>query len=120
MLENEPNLNIRSVVKFKVDKFIGCGFIDNGFSYYKCDKCGSYLYVLFTCKSRFCPSCGVNSCLNVSHVMPYKCLNVPHRHITFTIPDSLWPYFQKNRKFLMYFFILLYILFCLGLKINLN
>ncbi|MNN34867.1 putative transposase [compost metagenome] len=32
--------------------------------------------------------------------MPTRCLDVPHRHITFTIPDLLWPYFQKDRKLL--------------------
>jgi len=100
LLEKEPNLNIRDVVKSEVDKFIGCGSKDNGFSFYECDKCGNYLYVPFTCKSRFCPSCGVNSCLKVSEVMPTRCIDVPHRHITFTIPDSLWHYFQRDRKLL--------------------
>ncbi|MEG2848482.1 MAG: transposase [Bacilli bacterium] len=94
------NSEIRSVVKHEVSKFIGCGSKENGFSCYSCDTCGNYLYVPFTCKSRFCPSCGVNSCLKVSEIMPSRCLDVPHRHITFTISNLLWPYFQKDRKLL--------------------
>lgn len=61
---------------------------------------GNYAYVPFTCKSRFCPSCGVNSAINRSSFMPSKCLDVPHRHITFTIPDSLWKYFRADRSLL--------------------
>lgn len=95
-----PNLNIRPVVHQEVAKFIGCGSKNNGFSFYECDSCGNYLYVPFTCKSRFCPSCGVNSCLRVSDEMPSRCLDTSHRHITFTIPDSLWNFFRQDRSLL--------------------
>lgn len=94
------NLNIRPVVFHEVSKFIGCGSKDNGFSFYECDSCGNHLYVPFTCKSRFCPSCGVNSSLRVSDSMPSRCLDVKHRHITFTIPDSLWNFFRADRSLL--------------------
>ena len=50
--------------------------------------------------SRFCPSCGVNSCINRSKIMPSRCLDVPHRHIIFTIPDVLWDLFRKYRHLL--------------------
>lgn len=94
------NLNIRSIVFKEVHKFIGCGSKENGFSFYECNMCGNYLYVPFTCKSRFCPSCGVNSCLNLSDAMPSRCIDVKHRHITFTIPNSLWIYFKADRSLL--------------------
>ena len=94
------NLNIRPIVFKEVEKFIGCGSKENGFSFYECDSCGNYLYIPFTCKSRFCPSCGVNSCLRVSEFMPSRCINVKQRHITFTIPDSLWNYFKADRSLL--------------------
>lgn len=61
---------------------------------------GNYAYVPFTCKSRFCPSCGVNSSINRSSFMPSKCLDVTHRHITFTIPDILWSFFRADRSLL--------------------
>lgn len=99
-VNQHSNLNIRPVVFSEVTKFLGCGSKDNGFSFYQCDKCDNYLYVPFTCKSRFCPSCGVNSCLNVSETMPSRCIDVKHRHITFTIPNSLWIYFRTDRSLL--------------------
>ena len=93
------NLNIRPIVFKEVEKFIGCGSMENGFSFYECDSCGNYLYVPFTCKSRFCPSCGVNSCLRVSEFNTSRCINV--KHITFTIPDSLWNYFRADHRSLL-------------------
>jgi len=99
-LKENPKLNIRNVVKRDVSKFMGCGSKDNGFAFYQCDDCDNYLYVPFTCKSRFCPSCGVNTCLNRSEIMPSRCLDVPHRHIIFTISDQLWPVFFKHRNLL--------------------
>ena len=32
--------------------------------------------------------------------MPSRCLNVPHRHITFTISNFLWPFFFIDRSLL--------------------
>lgn len=91
------NFQVRDVVKHEISKFLSCGSKELGYSVYECDNCGNYAYVPFTCKSRFCPSCGVNSCINRSDIMPTRCLDVPHRHVTFTIPDSLWPFFLKDR-----------------------
>ena len=62
-----------------------CGSLSLGYSVYNCNVCGNYAYVPFTCKSRFCPSCGINSCINRSNIMPSRCMNYSHRHITFTI-----------------------------------
>ena len=94
------NLNIRPIVFTEIQKFIGCGSIDNGFSFYECSDCGNYMFVPFTCKSRFCPSCGVNSCIKLANDMPTRCIDTKHRHITFTLPDSLWPYFRADRSLL--------------------
>lgn len=99
-LEQNASLVIRNVVKHEVSKFISCGSKANGFSFYQCEDCGNYAYVPFTCKSRFCPSCGVNACINRSITMPSRCINVPHRHITFTISNYLWPYFRQDRSLL--------------------
>jgi len=99
-LKKHNMLNIRNVVKKEVSKFVGCGLKDNGFAFYECEKCTNYLYVPFTCKSRFCPSCGVNSCLKRSEEMPSRCLDVQHRHIVFTISEDLRIYFLKDRSLL--------------------
>ena len=91
---------VRDVCKHEIDKFLLCGSKSLGYSVYECKSCGNYAYVPFTCKSRFCPSCGVNSCINRSEIMPSRCLDVPHRHITFTISNFLWPFFLIDRSLL--------------------
>ena len=99
-LSLNPSLAIRKVVKDEVSKFLMCGSLSLGYSVYNCNVCGNYAYVPFTCKSRFCPSCGINSCINRSNIMPSRCMNYSHRHITFTIPSSLWCFFQEDRTLL--------------------
>lgn len=94
------NFFIRPVVLNEISKFISCGSKHNGYAVYECEHCGNYAYVPFTCKSRFCPSCGVNSSINRSHFIPSKCFDVTHRHISFTIPDILWPFFRADRSLL--------------------
>ena len=91
---------VRDICKHEIAKFLLCGSKSLGYSVYECESCGNYVYVPFTCKSRFCPSCGVNSCINRSEVMPSRCLDVPHRHITFTISNFLWPFFLNDRSLL--------------------
>jgi len=104
VLDN-PDLNIRPVVFHEVERMMACGSLSNGYSVYTCDNCGNYLYVPFTCKSRFCSSCGVNYSLDRSETIARKCINCNHRHITFTISDVLWPLFQKDRTLLNLLFL---------------
>jgi hypothetical protein len=49
---------IRKTVIEDVEKMLRCGDISCGYSEYKCDCCGEIKKVAFTCKSRFCSSCG--------------------------------------------------------------
>lgn len=52
-IDDKPTLNIRQVVKDEVEKMISCNSQSNSFDVYTCDNCSNYLYVPFTCKSRF-------------------------------------------------------------------
>ena len=79
---------------------MGCGSLSNGYAVYTCDHCNNYLYVPFTCKSRFCCSCGTKYTLDRADTIARKSINCPHRHITFTIHHDLWPLFQKDRSLL--------------------
>ena len=99
-LEDNPNLNIRPVVHEEVEKMMGCGSLSNGYAVYTCEHCHNYLYVPFTCKSRFCCSCGTKYTLDRADTIARKSINCPHRHITFTIHQDLWPLFQKDRSLL--------------------
>ena len=99
-LEDNPNLNIRSVVYEEVEKMMGCGSLSNGYAVYTCNHCNNYLYVPFTCKSRFCSSCGTKYTLDRANTISKKIINCSHRHLTFTIHRDLCPLFQKDRALL--------------------
>ena len=79
---------------------IGCGSLSNGYAVYTCDHCNNYMYVPFTCKSRFCSSCCTKYVLDRPDTIARKAINCPHRHITFTIHQDLWSLFQKHRSLL--------------------
>ena len=49
---------IRSNVKKEVEKILKCKDTKYGFIELKCDKCNTKKKIGFTCKSRFCTSCG--------------------------------------------------------------
>ncbi len=77
----------------EIQKVIDCHNKNLGCSVYQCPKCQDFVFIGYTCKSRFCSSCGykyknerVESILQTSY-------NCPHRHIVFTIPEELRYYF---------------------------
>ena len=47
--------------QFKIDeveRMMACGTLDMGFEIYECPNCHRHHIICYTCKSRFCPSCG--------------------------------------------------------------
>lgn len=96
-IENFSHLNIRDVVFKEVEKVRKCRTIDLGYTMYECSHCDNYIIVPHTCKSRFCSSCGSKyvktRVLNSKH----KFMNVKHRHIVFTIPESIRNIFLNDR-----------------------
>lgn len=89
----------RTSIIDNVERMIKCGSFDSGYLYFECPNpvCNNFHMQPFTCKSRFCPSCGKK--YNDARVKEIckKCLNVPHRHITFTISEKLRKYFLLDR-----------------------
>lgn len=91
---------IRDCTLKEVAKMMGCGDYNNGFSLFECPFCQRFIRVAFSCKSRFCNSCGVVYSKNRANTIAKKALNVNHRHVVFTIDDQLRYYFKKDRKLL--------------------
>jgi hypothetical protein len=91
---------IRPIVLFEINKIMSCGNLENGYSFYSCPNCGKFLYVPFRCKSRACTTCGYQQGKYRAEKIESKLIDAKHRHITFTIPDSLWYYFRENRSLL--------------------
>lgn len=94
------NLNIRPVVYKDVYKVIRCQDPSMGYALFFCHSCERFLHVPFTCKSRFCNTCGGKYVEDRSKAISFKLVNCPHRHLVFTIPSELRIFFRKDRTLL--------------------
>jgi len=91
---------IRPAVLDNIQKIINCGDPSLGHALYYCDKCSHVKYVAFTCKSRFCNSCGSNYIQDRALSISRKLISCQHRHLVFTIPEELRIFFRKDRLLL--------------------
>jgi len=91
---------IRPTIMEEAAKIIGCQDPINGFALYMCPDCGVQKRVPFTCKSRFCNTCGAKYSKDRALAMSKTLLKAPHRHVVFTIAETLRPYFAKDRSLL--------------------
>ncbi|WP_195516903.1 IS91 family transposase [Paraclostridium bifermentans] len=89
---------IRPNVKKEVEKVLKCKDTKYGFIELKCDNCNTTKKIGFTCKSRFCTSCGKVYTDNWIDNMLGNLINVKHRHIVFTIPEELREFFGIDRQ----------------------
>lgn len=83
-----------------MEKMLSCGEEWAGYAEYMCEECLCIKKVPFSCKSRFCPSCGKTYVDRWINKMADIVLDVPHRHIVLTIPSALWPLFYERRELL--------------------
>jgi len=99
--ETKYSVAIRECEKEAVTKVLGCGDPKNGFAEYWCLDCGKEKKIVpFTCKSRFCPSCGKVYTDKWVEKMSKEMVDVPHRHVVMTIAEELRPYFYWHREML--------------------
>lgn len=82
---------MQSSVIDAVSKMLICGTKKMGYAVYVCTNCHQHpeKIVFFTCKSRFCTSCGKVYVDNWVKKMTSEILDKPHRHLVFTIPEQL-------------------------------
>ena len=76
-----------------------------GYKIYECcnDSCTHVKHISFSCHSRFCPTCGKKA---TDVWVAKQMATLPQtdwQHITFTVPDKLWPTFQQDRELLNQF-----------------
>ena len=86
--------------RYMIDEFepiIACGTLDMGFEVFKCPNCHHHHILCYTCKSRFCPSCGTRMAKERAQRIAKSTLDVNHRHIVFTIDERLRKYFSPSR-----------------------
>lgn len=85
-------------MKNEVEKVLKCKDIKQGYIEFKCVSCKATKKVGFTCKSRFCTSCGKIYVDNWIDRMLSTLVNIKHRHMVFTIPEELRNFFQYDRQ----------------------
>src|ERR1700733_11159421 len=99
---NQYSVSIRPAVFDNIVNMLSCGLMVRGYKTYHCSNndCSHTKTISFGCKSRFCPTCGKKA----TDEWVAKQLNTlpktDWQHITFTIPDKLWPLFQEDRSLL--------------------
>jgi hypothetical protein len=89
---------IRPVVLENINKILLCRTGQLGFASFAC-SCGYSKKVPFTCKSRFCSSCGKIACDKwMDKVISWSLPNMQYHHIVFTIPEQLRVFMILFRK----------------------
>lgn len=91
---------LRDEVLHVLDEYLNCGLLEHGAARVYCDSCRHSLLVAFSCKKRgVCPSCSKKRAVKFAEHLYHEVLeDVPTRHVVFSIPKRLRPYFRYNRK----------------------
>ncbi len=93
---------IRPAIVDNVIKMLSCGLTVRGYAVFQCisPKCTHQKKICFSCKSRFCPTCGRK--LTDQWIEQQKAIlpDTQWQHITFTMPSELWELFRYNRHLL--------------------
>lgn len=95
---NSKGIELRESIKINVDKMINCRNLKNGYLFYECPACNNIHIQGLSCHSRFCVSCGKKYRDARALEISKTCIRAPHRHITWTISDSLRNYFEKYHE----------------------
>lgn len=100
LVERRFPADVAAACQSAVEKTLRCRTEQNGFARYRCEDCGSVHTVCFSCKSRFCPTCGKAYAAEAAREAQARLLNVQHRHLTFSVPAELRELLFFNRKLL--------------------
>jgi len=68
---------------------LSCREPSNGYAEYICAHCGTKKRCFFTCKGRFCTSCGKKYTDEWVRRTVDDLINVPHRHLVLTVAEEL-------------------------------
>lgn len=79
-----------------IDKLTLCKDVNLGFAEYICPQCSETIKIAFSCKSKFCNSCGKVYADKWIQKQKDLFLDVNHRHMVFTIPDKFRMALYKN------------------------
>ena len=89
----------QSIVE-SVEKMLSCREPSSGYAEYICVHCGTKKKSPFTCKGRFCTSCGKKYTDEWVQRTVDELIDVPHRHLVLTIAEELREVFFCHRSLL--------------------
>jgi len=72
-----------------------------GVDHYACPECGEVSQVYHSCKNRFCPTCSWKDTLQWAEKMKNQMMDIPHRHVVFTLPHQLNDLIKTNKSLLL-------------------
>lgn len=68
-----------------------------GIDHYVCEECGEISQVYHSCKNRFCPTCSWKDTMQWAEKIKSQMLDIPHRHVVFTLPHKLNNLIDDNK-----------------------
>jgi DUF1680 family protein len=96
--QHQPRYQDRHV-QAVIDKMLGCGTLEAGYTTYLCPHCLEEKRVAFSCKSSFCLSCcKVYVDEWVAHIGRTLYEGVSYRHVVLTMPDALHLELYRDRS----------------------
>jgi hypothetical protein len=96
-----PNHFIQPEQYKAVQAIRSCRTAALGVDIYACPNCGETTEVYHNCKNRFCPTCSWNDTVRWAEKVKGNMLNIPHRHVVFTIPHQLNSLIIRNKFILL-------------------
>ena len=81
---------------------LSCGLLIRGYALFSCSQpgCTHSKKVPFSCKSRFCPTCGKKATDQWIATQQSVLPQTAWQHITFTMPSELWVLFKDDYRLL--------------------
>ena len=95
----------RTCILDNVERLLLCHTCYLGFDQFECPNCDNWNIIPHSCHSRFCNACGVKYAKQLAAKATSFCLDCPHRHIVFTIPEELRNWFRQDRTRLNLLFV---------------
>ena len=98
LMEIHPQRILRPGIHLNIDKMLRCGTEGMGYRHYCCPTCTYERKIPFTCKSRFCPRCGVRQ--TEIWIERYTTLfaECEYQHVIFAPPHEFEYYFRADRR----------------------
>ena len=95
----------RPCILDNVERSLLCHTCYLGFDQFECTDCDNWNIIPHSCHSRFCNACGIKYAKQLAAKATSFCLDCPHRHIVFTIPEELRNCFRQDRSRLNLLFV---------------